>query len=342
MAQAKRTRQEQPLSLNPWDIDFDIQNPRDEDEDAIEGDLDFRRLKESILTHSVLVPLVVRPSDKDKNRWVLIDGERRLRAARAVNLKEVPVNVVRGDRSEALALAFHIHTLRKDWGNTAEVRAVRRMAKSAPRETRRKASALREWVEDLTGYGPDRVAKLLRTAKVYPEKVLDEVDAGKLRFSYLIQIEESFIAQIRSTFPRLLRRMGETKIREVMLDKARSKVLTDTRVLMDELVPIIIHRLTGTQERRYLEGLLLGFLTAPNRPIEEVVRQFNERYPPARDDVLQLGEAAVRIARQLTGVLDAVDAPHMRSHYPRKSQEVLSALRSLREVLGRVVRRLRR
>lgn len=51
-------------------------------------------LSDSIKAHGVLQPLVVRPAG---DRYQLIAGERRLRAAQAAGLKEVPVTVVNFD-----------------------------------------------------------------------------------------------------------------------------------------------------------------------------------------------------------------------------------------------------
>ena len=333
---------EPPSRLSPWDIDFDPENPRQENEDKIEGDAEFVRLKESIIQHGVLVPLVVRESARAPRRWVLIDGERRLRAARDVNLPDVPVNVARGNRTDALAQAFHIHTLRKEWGNTAQVRVIRRMKESAPHGVRSDPTRLRDWIRDLTGYGADRAATLIQVAEDYPEGVLQEVDRGQLAWSTLVQIRESFIAQVRNKFPELLKDMGEEKIREILLDKARDKVLTDTRVLMDELVPIVSHRVPTATERGYLERLLRRFLREPRMPVEEVVRLFNEKYPPARDDALQLADDAAAVARQLVGILATIDASRIRDLYPKKVQELLGALNELRQTLTAVVRKLGR
>ncbi len=68
-------------------------------------------LKESIKAHGVLQPLVVRPLG---DRYQLIAGERRLRAARAAGLHAVPVRVVDFDDQQVLEAALVENIQRAD------------------------------------------------------------------------------------------------------------------------------------------------------------------------------------------------------------------------------------
>src|SRR5262249_45203801 len=60
-------------------------------------------LSESIRTHGILQPLVVRQTG---DRYQLIAGERRLRAAQAVGLDEVPVRIVDFNDQQVLEAAL--------------------------------------------------------------------------------------------------------------------------------------------------------------------------------------------------------------------------------------------
>lgn len=59
-------------------------------------------LQESIRTHGVVQPILVRPGKKDK--YLLVSGERRWRAAKAVGLTEIPVLVRELDDKAALEI----------------------------------------------------------------------------------------------------------------------------------------------------------------------------------------------------------------------------------------------
>lgn len=98
------------VDLIPPDlIDPNPENPRlifDEKQDLI--------LLESIDEVGILVPLIVYPTGLD--RYTLIDGERRLRCAKRLNLKEVPVNIIAApDKIEYILRMFNIHNIREQW-----------------------------------------------------------------------------------------------------------------------------------------------------------------------------------------------------------------------------------
>jgi ParB/RepB/Spo0J family partition protein len=70
-------------------------------------------LMESIAIHGVQVPITVH---REKNRYSLIDGERRWRCAIKLNLKTIPALVQdKPDRLTNLLLMFNIHSLREQW-----------------------------------------------------------------------------------------------------------------------------------------------------------------------------------------------------------------------------------
>jgi len=81
----------------------------------------MRILRESIDKLGVLVPLDVYPKDRKrldlkKDKFVLLDGERRWRCAKELNLPDVPVIAVDQPSPERNILTmFHIHNVREGW-----------------------------------------------------------------------------------------------------------------------------------------------------------------------------------------------------------------------------------
>lgn len=89
-------------------IDSNPNQPRqDFDEDEI------KKLSESISAHGLLQPVVVRRVD---DRYQIIAGERRLRAAVQAGWTEVPVNVIEADDQKTAELAIIENLQRKDLG----------------------------------------------------------------------------------------------------------------------------------------------------------------------------------------------------------------------------------
>jgi len=81
----------------------------------------MRILRESIDKLGVLVPLDVYPKDAKRtdlrrDKFVLLDGERRWRCAKELNLTHVPVIVVeKPTPARNILTMFHIHNVREGW-----------------------------------------------------------------------------------------------------------------------------------------------------------------------------------------------------------------------------------
>jgi len=80
------------------------------------------QLVKSILEHGILEPLLVRPLDT--GGYELVAGERRLRAARELNLEEVPVVSRNLTDSEALQVSLSENLQREDLNPVEETTAV--------------------------------------------------------------------------------------------------------------------------------------------------------------------------------------------------------------------------
>ena len=93
-------------------------NPRSEFADE-----QMAELVESVKRHGIITPLTLAP---DGDRFTIIAGERRYRAAKAAKLKEVPAQVRDAD-SEALTLAVAENVIRADLTPVEEADAYRRL-----------------------------------------------------------------------------------------------------------------------------------------------------------------------------------------------------------------------
>ncbi|NLY55245.1 MAG: ParB/RepB/Spo0J family partition protein [Firmicutes bacterium] len=75
---------------------------------------ELQELAESIKTHGILQPLVVTTSDGEKAEYILVVGERRLRAAQMAGLTEVPAIVAQYTDRELAEVALVENLQRKD------------------------------------------------------------------------------------------------------------------------------------------------------------------------------------------------------------------------------------
>jgi ParB family chromosome partitioning protein len=102
--------QHQPVAIGRM-IALDKLDPNPEQPRTEFGDL--TELTASIAEKGVLEPLLVKPA-RQTNRWMIIAGERRFRAARAAGLKEVPCVEMEVDEGTVAEIALIENMQRKD------------------------------------------------------------------------------------------------------------------------------------------------------------------------------------------------------------------------------------
>lgn len=129
-------------------------------------------LAESIRRHGILQPLVVRPLPEGATeRFELVTGERRWRAAQRAGLDEVPVVVRTLDDTTALEIAIVENIQREGLSALEEAQAYRRLVDEFGHSQEAIATAL--------GKSRSHVANTLRLLNL-PEPVRRQLEAGEL------------------------------------------------------------------------------------------------------------------------------------------------------------------
>ena len=316
--------------IRPDKVAFSDSNPRQESEDEIFKDETFERLKDSVYQFGVLVPIVVHEQvGNNEKPYRLVDGERRLRAALQTGVKNIPAHVARSDDpTDDLVQAVHIHMLRKQWSPVAQARAVKRIISERRRKEQNVSEKeVLEELQSLTGCTDTKLKSLRRAAK-YPETVLSAVDRGEIVFSHLVQFEESFVEQLEKHYPTLFQTASRKAVREVLVEKARKKVLTSSRALMNNVVPIIA-RAKSAEEKQYVGKLLGEFITTKEMPAEEVLKVFERRFPEAQGDLLRASQEIIDQAESLMSRIEGFQANQL-SSFPNEARRLDTCLTDLR------------
>lgn len=107
------------LKINPERIDINPHQPRTHFNEA-----GLQDLADSIKQHGIISPLIV---TKSGDRYELIAGERRLRSARLIGLKEVPVIVRAEAEQKKMELALIENLQRENLNPLETARAYRRL-----------------------------------------------------------------------------------------------------------------------------------------------------------------------------------------------------------------------
>lgn len=263
--------------LDPYKIEFDKNNPRGLSEKQITDDPNFGKLVSSIKEHGILEPLIVKPSNVGKSKYVLIDGERRLRAATRANQDTVPVLIAK-DEIDGRILAYNVHMLRQDWPKAAETKAIKKLITDFLSENPKISEAeIKKKLVEITKHSESEINDLMRLAKYKPETI-DKVLSKDLQMSYLVQIEASFIAPLKKKYSDIIDEFGEEGLREILVNKAIDGKLVNTRYLMDEFKAIF----KDTEHTDVIRKLLIDFLKTKTKGIDETLKEYQELVEPPK------------------------------------------------------------
>lgn len=150
-------------------IEFIARNPRNPRRMFTEGDLED--LTNSIREHGIVQPVVVRPVKGESDRYELIAGERRWRAAQRAGLATIPVIIREVDDRVALELAIIENVQRADLNPLEEGMGYQQLIDDHDYTQADLAQVI--------GKSRSHVANTLRLLKL-PEPVRDMITNGSL------------------------------------------------------------------------------------------------------------------------------------------------------------------
>jgi len=129
----------------------------------------LEELAQSIKEHGVINPLLVRPGDHGK--YILIAGERRLRAAKLAGLSEVPISIQLADDRKSLELSIIENIQREDISPLE--------CASAYQQLTIEYHLTQEQIAGKVGRSRAAIANLLRLLKL-PQPILDSLASGEI------------------------------------------------------------------------------------------------------------------------------------------------------------------
>lgn len=284
-------------------ISFDTENPRGLSPIQIEKDLDV--LIESIKNLGVLQPIIVKPKENNKEEYILIDGERRLRATKKANITEIPARIATSEANGRI-MAYNVHMLHKKWTLAAETIAVKRIIEEIKKEKPNiKESDLKKQVKQLTKYPNNRLNDLWKVVK-FNNKYIKKSIEGTLDVSYLVRIEVDFIRKIKSKYPSIFKNYNDDKLRIILAEKAINGLLVGTRYMMDTFKDVF----SDKQNKQTIERLLLEFLESKNKSISETYCEWQNIYSE-ESDTDNVGKEKQEDENVTRGKDDSVDSSEM-------------------------------
>jgi ParB family chromosome partitioning protein len=160
---------ERPRGQRKVPIEFLKPNPRNPRRTF--SDAELGELTDSIKQHGVIQPIVVRPVRGAHDRFEIIAGERRWRAAQAAGLHEVPIVPVDVSDSDALEIAIIENVQREDLNPMEEAQGYHALAGEFKRS--------QEDIAKIVGKSRSHVANMMRLTKL-PAEVQAYIATGQL------------------------------------------------------------------------------------------------------------------------------------------------------------------
>jgi ParB family chromosome partitioning protein len=150
-------------------IEYIKANPRNPRRNFVDAELD--ELAASIKERGIIQPIVVRAIGGAKDRYEIIAGERRWRAAQRAGLHEIPIVALEATDSEALELAIIENVQRTDLNPLEEAGGYHRLASEYGHS--------HEAIAQMVGKSRSHVSNTLRLLKL-PEPVKAYISAGEI------------------------------------------------------------------------------------------------------------------------------------------------------------------
>jgi ParB family chromosome partitioning protein len=132
----------------------------------------MEELTQSIREKGIIQPIVVR---RRGDYYELIAGERRFRAAKFLNIKEIPVIIRDAEDEDSLELSLIENIQRQDLNPIEEARAYQYLID--------KFQVTQEKLSEVLGKSRATVANILRLLKL-PQEIQEEIKKGRISFAH--------------------------------------------------------------------------------------------------------------------------------------------------------------
>jgi ParB family chromosome partitioning protein len=224
-------------------------------------------LRESVAKLGILVPVTLyqapphhKPSTE---KYILLDGERRWRCAKALQVDEVPAIIVeRPDETQNILTMFHIHNVREGWQLMPTALKLQTLMRALQESNERKLSELTK----LT-VAQIRRCKILLT---YPRKYQNMMLAPpteRMKADFFIELDRIRRPALDDKFEPWVER-GDPAVIDTMLSKYQVetiKAVTDFRSLAEIYKAATLHK-----DQRRLKSEFNKFLDRSSMTIEDI------------------------------------------------------------------------
>ncbi len=212
-------------------IEVNILNPRkrfvDTEEDV---------LIESILSKGLLNPIIVFKRRRD-NKYVILDGERRFRAYKKLNYREISSHVLEKEPTELenLSMMFHIHNVREEWTDFAIAQTLVKVVYEMGKDLKKLSRQDKKQLSETTSLSEYKINKYLGFFD-YPQSVINKFMESELKETPDKGMDPDILAEmsqpikiIEEHLPEFLKIYSKEKIIDACIKKKAEDVIKTNR-----------------------------------------------------------------------------------------------------------------
>lgn len=240
-------------------------------------------LIDSILSKGILNPIIVY-YDSSRNKYVILDGERRYRACKKINIKTVPARILlkEPDLLESLSLMFHIHNVREEWTEFAISMTIRKIVDEMGKNISNLSSSDMRELTQMTSLSSYKIGKYLKFQD-YPDQIVRrflEYEIGTDEEApdpdILLEMHKP-IKDIKELMPELLLDFRIDKIIDICIEKKKNGIITSNKQF--RLITKSMNAAkTGELSVDQVEYQLRKFFTEPNFSPEDLYHSTSETF----------------------------------------------------------------
>jgi ParB family transcriptional regulator, chromosome partitioning protein len=307
MTSDKAMRKMPKGSLEPIEVAKIIANPQNpRGPDVAESDDSLEYLKSSIREYGLLVPLVVL---RQGDRYLLVDGERRLHALRALREKTALAHILTGQNDPDLlrSTMFHIHMNRKDWDAKQQCRALEPLYDElVSRLGDEDQEQLADRLSKITGT-PRRTAKNRTQFLRWPKAIKEEVYAATERdpYWYVVEIERGIVEPAQRNFPEYFSRVPVDDVRTFLYRKYADKYVAAGTEVRQALLVVKPHH--DEHERTVALRILDQLVSVPEYTFQQAHEDFVAQLPHYADKPAMGPRALLNRINDIASVLAEFD-----------------------------------
>jgi ParB family chromosome partitioning protein len=225
----------------------------------------IEQLAASLQAIGLQVPITVYENPRSgRFPYVLLDGERRFRAAKLNNWETIQALVVPAPSAKENAVRmFNIHMLREDWEEIETAWALEQIIEETGIDNDRE-------LQKITRLSIDRIRNMRRVLS-FPKSVQTKVAEGEIKYQLLVELDKNVLSKSKEKKKegaKPIVAMGSAELRDVFLRKYQDNVESDVVELRKVGALFDTARTVGRTAERATQALT-RLVTKPSATIEE-------------------------------------------------------------------------